>query len=76
MLEVFGRGYVVEHCISAFKNQEEEQIYKIYVTDTLKAISEGKHLTDRYYDYIKPKKWETRSADEIKVSILNKLKEM
>ena len=67
---------MVEHCVSSFRISQQEKIYRIYVTDTLKAISEGKHLTDRFADLIIPQKVDTRTPDEIKTSIINKLKEM
>ena len=54
LLEIFGREYVVEHCISAFKILQEEKVFKIYVTDSLKAMGEGKRLADRYADIIIP----------------------
>ena len=66
----------MEHCVSAFKVKQEEKAYRIYVTDSLKAISEGKHLVGRYADIILPQKEETRDAEEIKSDILNKLKEL
>ena len=40
-MELLGRGYVIEHCISALKSNNEEKAYKIYVTDALKAIAEN-----------------------------------
>lgn len=36
-----GRGYVIEHCISALKLNREEQSFKIYVTDALRAIADN-----------------------------------
>ena len=73
LLEIFGREYVVEHCISAFKILQEEKVFKIYVTDALKAMGEGKRLADRYADIIIPKKEDTRDPEEIKASIMDKL---
>ena len=34
-----GRGYVIEHCISSLKLNNEEKAFKIYVTDALMAIA-------------------------------------
>ena len=38
MLELFGSGYVIEHCVSAFLEDRQEKAYKTYVTDALRAI--------------------------------------
>ena len=70
MLELFGSGYVIDHCVSAFKEKQEFEAYRNYVTDSLKVIG---HLNKRYYDIIHPVV-ETRSADEIIDSISEKLR--
>jgi len=36
-LELFGSGYVIDHCISAYNLYTEEKIYRMYVTDVLRA---------------------------------------
>lgn len=81
MLELYGTGYVIDHCISRLYKEREIKYYQMYVTDALMCISRSLHkvygggaLQDRYIDLIEPKPEETRSADEIKLSILNKLK--
>ena len=83
MLDLLGRGYVIEHCISSFKNKSEHEIYKTYVTDALQAIANmyskahggsGDVVTQRYFDLIhpaKPKKEET--AEDIIERIKRKL---
>lgn len=54
------------------KKQAQEQAYRVYVTDALKAIAEntGKHfggsyMKNRYYDLESPKPVETRTGKEI-----------
>ncbi len=68
MLEVLGRGYVIEHCISTLKSNNETKSYRIYVTDALMAIAEntthllgaqgvvdyGKTIKTRWIDTLKP----------------------
>ena len=71
MLDLFGRRYVIDHCISAFRIQAEEKIYRVYVTDGLRALCGGQG--DRYYDLITPGKEETRTAEEIIDNIKGKL---
>lgn len=68
MLELYGRGYVIEHCLSEYKKRSEEKLYRIYVTDTLKAIAEntthfagldgmvdyGTTMSQRWIDVLEP----------------------
>lgn len=72
-LNVMGRGYVIDHCISSFQKEQEEKVFRIYLTDALQAIAEntqrfagGMKMNKRYYDIIniKPQKQE-ETADEI-----------
>lgn len=63
---MFGKGYVIEHCISLFSKKQIEKAYRIYVTDCLKAIAEntthlmsfegvidvGSHMESRFADII------------------------
>ena len=39
LLELFGRRYVIDHCISQLKKFSEDEIFRIYITDALKAIA-------------------------------------
>lgn len=41
LLELYGSGYVIDHCIAAFHAIQEEKGYRMYVTDALKAIAEN-----------------------------------
>ena len=41
MLELYGKGYVIDHCASVYLERREERLYRIYVTDALKAIAEN-----------------------------------
>lgn len=54
-----------------YKQMADERIYRIYVTDALKA---GFNLDKRYADYLKPP--EKRSATEIIQTISGKLAEL
>lgn len=70
MLELFGRGYVVEHCISAFNEKQKEETYRLYVTEILRGIGKqvGVSFSMSYTELIesmKPQKEETRTADEV-----------
>jgi hypothetical protein len=77
MLEVLGRGYVIEHCVSSLKLKNEEKAYRTYVTDTLMAIAEntthflgmngvvdyGKTVKTRWIDILNPPPKEDKSED-------------
>lgn len=60
MLELLGRDYVIDHCISRLNLEAENQLYRTYVTDSLKTIMEntayltrkGKALSARYVDIL------------------------
>lgn len=41
MLELFGSGYVIEHCVSAISKKQQDKLYKVYVTNCLQAITEN-----------------------------------
>lgn len=36
-----GRGYVIEHCVSTLNAIRQEENYRIYLTEVLRAISKG-----------------------------------
>ena len=44
-MEILGRGYVIEHCISALnfdrEREKERKSFEIYVTDALMVIAEN-----------------------------------
>lgn len=83
MLELFGKGYVIDHCIAILKKEQEEKLFRIYLTDGIKAITEtltalnrgnGATLNKRFYELLEPHKEETRTSEEIKSTILKKLR--
>lgn len=71
-MEIFGRGYIIEHCISAFKISQEEKAYKIYLTDVLRAQLRTDSIP-RYADLISSVDHSEKDADpeEIKDRIKN-----
>lgn len=63
---------MIDHCVSAFRKEQEEKAYRIYVTDGIKAIVEntakfagGTIIKERYINLVKPKKEETRTTKDI-----------
>lgn len=80
-MEMLGSEYVMEHCILAYNTYIEQQLYREYVTDGLRCLSEsvanyygGTYLQKRYADIIHGFKEEEdeRSADEIVLEVIEK----
>ena len=61
----------MRYVIARINEHDREQAYRIYVTDALKIIG---RIDQRYYDFVRPTKVETRTAEEIISSISEKLK--
>lgn len=38
---MFGKSYVIDHCINQLKKTNEETALKVYITDALKAVVEN-----------------------------------
>ena len=81
MLDLFGSGYVIEHCVSAFTQYQADKVYRTYVTDALKHINKivatqfgGSYMENRYSDFAYPKreKEDERSGDEIAADIIRR----
>lgn len=74
---MFGRYYVIEHCLSEWRKKTEKQTYQIYVADTLQTISEntsilarGKYVAKQYSEIIHPKPKDTRTGAEIAADVI------
>lgn len=65
---------MIDHCVSRLKQISEEETYRIYVTDALKAITNntahltknGLTMTKRFSDFISKTPEEPDENDEIK----------
>ena len=75
-----GTGYVIDHCISCFHKEQVAKAHDIYVTDTLRLITEntakqvgGSYIKERFADILDPPKEETRTAQEVIDNIKTKL---
>ena len=67
-----GRGYVIDSCVSLFKDRQERKAFYIYATDALKSLTEsiahslgGSYMQGRYMDVITPQEQDHRTAEEI-----------
>ena len=82
LLDFFGRGYVIDHCVSALKSYYKRKAFEVYVTDALMVIAGntarthgGSTMRCRYAEMIETgnEKEDTRTADDIISNIKNKL---
>ena len=81
MLDLIGKGYIVDHCVSLFNSRAKERLYQTYITDTLKCLNDnvakivgGSTLKARYHDLfeIGIKKESEKTGDEIALEIIRK----
>lgn len=78
-MELFGKGYVIDHCIAFFRTRQEERLYRAYITDILKVTAEmvatytGAQITAR--DFMELAGWvktDDRTGDEIAADIIKR----
>lgn len=67
------------YCIARYKREQEEKVYRVYVTDALRLTVEntakfsgGNYIKARYIDVIEPKKVDNRTGDEIVEDIIKR----
>lgn len=81
LLELIGKGYIVDHCVSLFNNKAKERLYQTYITDTLKCLNDnlakvigGSSIKARYYDLLEAgsQKESEKTGDEIALEIIKK----
>ena len=79
---------MIEHCISALKSNNEQKLFKAYVTDALMAIAEntahltkeGKYFKTRWFELMTPSKAQEeqeiddRSSEEIASDIWGRIR--
>ena len=88
LLELFGSGYVIDHCVSAFSKKKEQELqYEelktciYYFADCLKLItentaksanSEASYINNSLRDILNPKPVIQKTGDEIAQEIIQK----
>lgn len=72
MLELQGRLWLVEYVAAMYVEYEKDMIYRVYITE---AIKNYMRLNMGYWELINKRneKEETRSAEEIKQSFMERL---
>ena len=80
MLDLLGKGYVIEHCISFFKNKQKMKSFQYYITDVGYIIANtlGKRfgaaedlVKERFKDISEPKK---PKKEETKEEIIDRIR--
>ena len=69
-----GSGYVVDHCISAFRLKLDRRRFEYYITDVGATLISmwSKEKYPRYYDLVNPQKVDKRTGAEIAADIIAK----
>lgn len=84
LLDLLGKGYVIDHCISLFKKESREKILNNYVTDALYCIAnmikfrcggEGKAIMKRFSEIAYPvANSKNKNTEETSDEIIDKIK--
>ena len=82
---------MIEYCIALFQKEREDRVYKQYISDCLRIITENtaqtvawlsrgeaevKYIGQSLSEILEPKPVETRTSEEIIAGIENKLQTM
>ena len=81
MLELFGRGYVIQHCVASFRKKQVNELFMCYVGEGIKIISEntanfcgGSSISVSFYDMLHPvDKKKQKTAQEVIDHLRSKL---
>lgn len=79
-VELFGKQYIIDHCVTEYNNAQRQEAYEIYVSESLRAIAEntaalaggGRYMKAGFMDIIKPKKQDKRTGEEIAADVIKK----
>lgn len=72
--------FIAKYVIFKWQEREEEKLYRIYVTDCLKTLTDntakssgGSYIKARYFDLINPPPEDERTPEEVKNYMLKKI---
>lgn len=78
---MFGKRYIRDYCISCFKKEQEDKIYRMYLAKCFRLITEntaklcnGSYISVEFEDIINPKPRKEYKEGEAKEKIKNKLR--
>ena len=77
---MLGKKYLIDYCLSCFLKEQDEKLFRAYVTDALRVLTEniakisgGSYLAQRWIDMSdRTAKVDNRSADEIALDVIKK----
>lgn len=74
LLELIGKEYIFEHCISELKLRNELDLFRNYIAMSLYAISNNRGMTKTYQEIQRAsmEKKDSRSGDEIAIDVIKK----
>lgn len=79
-MELFGRGYVIDHVLASLQHEAAEKRLYAYITDALKVMTEntakfagGAYISARWIESELPEKKEEKSGDEIAADIIQRI---
>lgn len=80
-MELFGSGYVIDHCVSAFIEKQQSEAWKNYMANGIYAIANmysvrngGKAVYEKTYHELFEKPEPEKTAEEVISHIRNGLK--
>ena len=50
-----------------------EELYRIMMTESLRILPEGKHITKPYLELLKPQKIDTRTGEQVAEEVAKKM---
>ena len=63
----------MRYAMATYRQERDDQAYRIYVTDSLYFQGQNKYLNVRFSDLIKPKEVDERTGNEIALDVIRKL---
>lgn len=55
----------VKYVSSRVEQIHREEVYRIMMTESLRILPEGKHITKPYLELLKPQKVDTRTGEQV-----------
>lgn len=72
-----GSGYIMEHCVAAFRKEKRKEAFEIYLTDAVKCIGDtlanihgGSHMRSRFAEFFEEK--DKRTGNEIAADVIKR----
>lgn len=63
----------MRYTATRYKALKREEAYRFYVTDSLSYAPQGKYISQRFADMLKPRKIDNRDGDTIAAEVIQSL---